>query len=247
MAKDSGFRDIKRKPKPGWERWQPPQPDRWARAGFRGKTVWDWLDLLIVPLMLALITVGFAWQQDARQNHIEDQRAKAERELVDQRAQDEAVQAYLDQMSNLLLEKDLRETSWNNEVPTLDGGSEVQTVARARTISVLPRLDPSRKTVVMHFLGEADLLGATYVRGELSKGPRAEEKAPVLSLAGANLSGAGMEQINLSEADLSYANLHFADLSIKWVGSLKGATMPNGQKYADWLKDRERKENGADE
>jgi hypothetical protein len=50
----------------------------------------------------------FAWQQDIRQYHIENKRAKAERELAKERAQDEALQAYLDEMSNLLLEKYLR-------------------------------------------------------------------------------------------------------------------------------------------
>jgi sensor domain CHASE-containing protein len=51
--------------------------------------------LLIVPVVLSLITVGFALWQDTRQQRIEDQRAKAERELAEQRAQDEALQAYL--------------------------------------------------------------------------------------------------------------------------------------------------------
>jgi hypothetical protein len=36
---------------------------------------------------------------------IENQRANAERKLADQRAQDETLQAYLNQMSNLLLDR----------------------------------------------------------------------------------------------------------------------------------------------
>jgi len=96
----------------------------------RGKTVWDWLQLLIVPLMLALITVVFTWQQNNRQNeleaqrarqaqNIENQRAKAERELANQRALDEELRAYLDQMSHLLLEKDLRGSKEDSVVRTL--------------------------------------------------------------------------------------------------------------------------------
>src|SRR5215213_11073906 len=61
-------------------------------TGFRGKTVWDLLQLLIVPLALAVIGLWFAAQQDARQQQIENQRAEAERKLVQQRAQDEALQ-----------------------------------------------------------------------------------------------------------------------------------------------------------
>jgi hypothetical protein len=88
-------------------------------TGFQGKTVWDLLQLLIVPLALAVIGLWFAAQQDARQQQIENQRAEAERELAEQRAQDEALQAYLDQMSGLLLERDLRASEKGSEVRTL--------------------------------------------------------------------------------------------------------------------------------
>jgi uncharacterized protein YjbI with pentapeptide repeats len=52
---------------------------------------------------------------------------------------------------------------------------------------------------------------------------------------------------------LSGANLRGADtffVSSKQLAqqakSLEGATMPNGQKYEDWLKDREGREEGGD-
>jgi septal ring factor EnvC (AmiA/AmiB activator) len=101
-----------------WPRW----------TGFRGMTVRDWLQLLIVPFALVVISFLFTAQQDQRQQQIEQQRAEAERELEEQRAQDQALQAYLDQMSTLLLEKDLRSS---------DKDSEVRTLARARTLTVL--------------------------------------------------------------------------------------------------------------
>jgi hypothetical protein len=91
--------------KPERERKEETKQSRW---GFRGKTVWDFLQLLIVPLMLVAIGLVFSLQQDVRQQRVENQRAKAERGLAEQRAQDEALQAYLDQMSGLLLERDLR-------------------------------------------------------------------------------------------------------------------------------------------
>jgi hypothetical protein len=64
----------------------------WTLREFGGKTLWDWLQLLIVPVVLSLITVVFAWQQDIRQDQIESKRANAERELARERAQDEALQ-----------------------------------------------------------------------------------------------------------------------------------------------------------
>jgi uncharacterized protein YjbI with pentapeptide repeats len=44
----------------------------------------------------------------------------------------------------------------------------------------------------------------------------------------ANLSG-----VNLSGADLT--NAQVTKVQLKETESLKGATMPNGQKYEDWL------------
>jgi uncharacterized protein YjbI with pentapeptide repeats len=160
-------------------------------------TVRDWLQLLIVPLALVVISLLFTAQQDQRQQQIENQRAEAERDLAEQRAQDEALQAYLDQMGSLLLEKDLRAS---------DERSEVRTLARARTLTVLERLDPSRKKAVMQFLEEANLIQSV------------EARAPIITLSGANLndanlSGADLGGANLSHAELSYADLSYASLS----------------------------------
>ncbi len=54
-----------------------------------GKTLWDWLQLLIVPLALAVIGFAFTLQQDARQQKIEDERAWRAQEIEQQRAQAE--------------------------------------------------------------------------------------------------------------------------------------------------------------
>jgi len=93
-------------------------------------------------------------------------------------------------------------------------------------------------------------------------------------LLGATLSNADLRNANLTNADLRYADLYEANLSgadlsgadlraelyrtnlssAKGISNeeleqqaelLEGVTMPNGQKYEDWLKDREsRKEDG---
>jgi uncharacterized protein YjbI with pentapeptide repeats len=190
-----------------------------SRWGFRGMTVRDWLQLLIVPLALVVIGFLFTMQQDARQQQIENQRAEAERMLAEQRAQDEALQAYLDQLSGLLLEKDLRKS---------EGGSEVRTLARARTATVMQRLDADGNRNVMRFLDEAGLteVGQSSIRllaGADLRGARLEG----IDLAGtdlndATLSGADLSKANLldaylrgtelSDADLSKANLRYADL-----------------------------------
>jgi hypothetical protein len=170
-----------------------------------------------VPLALAAIGFWFTMQQDARQQaienqraqqaqEIEDQRAESERIVEEQRAQDDALQAYLDQMSTLLLEKNLR----SSEVD-----SEVRMLARARTLSVLGRLDPRRRTEALRFLLEANLVRSVDGRNPVIELSEAELSGADLSdakLKGADLNEAQLSDVNLSEADLSDADLSNASL-----------------------------------
>jgi hypothetical protein len=98
----------------------------WRWTEFGEKSGWEYLQLvgtLAIPGVIAFGTLWFTGQQNEQQRLIEERRAQADRELEDQRAQDAALQAYLDQMSTLLLEKDLRNS---------DADSEVRTLARGR-------------------------------------------------------------------------------------------------------------------
>ena len=188
---------------------------RWPKwTGFHQKTVWDWLQLLVVPFMLAAFGLFFTIQQEERQRQVENDRAKAERELAVQRARDEALQGYLDQMNNLLLEHKLRDSKED---------SEVRTLARARTVAVIQRLDSERNQTVIQFLGEADLIG----NGESSislidRVDLHDARLESVNLSGANLSGANLEDADLSgadleDADLSGADLEGANLSDAWM------------------------------
>ena len=69
------------------------------------------------------------------------------------------------------------------------------------------------------------------------------------NLRGANLRGAYLGYTDLGEADLSYADLRggraWTEEQLRRARTLEGATMPNGQRFEDWLKDREgRSKNG---
>src|SRR3712207_594362 len=193
------------------------------------RTLWDLSGLLVVPFALVVIGLWFTAQQDARQQQIENQRAEAERELAVQRAQDEALQAYLDQMSTLLLDKNLRGSGNNSEVRT---NSEVQTLARARTLTVLGRLDPSRKTAVMQFLVEADLVQRVEGREPIIKLGQPPPPAAytfafstIVAGSGTDLSGAYLLGVDLSGAYLSRADLSEANLS---TADLRGANLTLG-------------------
>jgi uncharacterized protein YjbI with pentapeptide repeats len=206
----------------------------WTLKEFGGKPVWEWMQLLIVPLALAVIGLLFKMQQADRQRELEqqqaaleDRRAKAEREVAVQRAQDEALQAYLSQMSSLLLERGLR---------VADKDSEVSTLARARTVTVLQRLDADRNQTVIRFLTEARLTGSAIgllVEADLQGSDLEGSDLNNADLSGAILRSADLSGADLSDADLSGANLRDArgitDEQLEEQAlTLQGATMPDG-------------------
>jgi uncharacterized protein YjbI with pentapeptide repeats len=182
-----------------------------SRWGFRGKTVWDWMALLIVPLALVVIGLLFTMLQDARQQEIEnqraqqaqkieDQRAEAERELAEQRAQDETLQAYLSQMSQLMLERKLLEA---------EPGDPVHTLAQARTSTAILSLDAEHNESVTRFLINSGLA----VKSDPSPRLLTEIALENATLSHAHLPNAGLSDADLSDADLSGADLSGADLS----------------------------------
>jgi hypothetical protein len=169
-----------------------------------GITLWDWAKLLIVPAVLAAGGVWFNQQQRER-----------ELQIAEQRAQDEALQGYLEQISHLLTDKE-------RPLRRAKPGDDLSTVARARTLTVLPRLDRERKRSVMQFLyesgliykdslvldmSEADLRGAYLIGANLSETNLSETYLSGANLIGAALAGANLIGANLIEADLSGADL----------------------------------------
>lgn len=178
---------------------------REGRVGVADKTLWDWLDLLIVPAVLFFGGVLFA-RADAR----------SEQESSTEITRANALQTYLDRMSDLILSHDLRGS---------EGDSDLRIIARARTLTIVSELDGDavRKGAVIRFLYEADLIGA----------PRTD---PVIEMRGASLEGTRLDglflnAINLSRADLSYTSMRGVLLSNSvFIGSvLTGADMRGGR------------------
>ena len=211
-----------------------------AWSGLQGKTLWDVLQLAIIPLVLAVGGYLFSQTQKNRDQKITDQRAKVEREIATDRAQENLLQAYLDRMTELLLEKGLR----SSEVQ-----SEVRAVARSRTLAVLRGLDGIRKGLLLRFLYESQLIEkdkvvVSLIGADLSEANLRDAYLHDAGLYGANLRGADLSEANLRDAhlygaDLRGANLSGADLSgaevsdeLSRAKSLEGATMPDGMKHA---------------
>lgn len=224
-------------------------------TGFETKTLWDWMQLLVIPLFLS----GGAFFLNRSERN-------TEREIAIDRQQETALQAYLDRMEDLLLKEKLRTTK----------KVEVRNVARTRTLTVLRGLDSKRKQLVIYFLREirlingkspiislqdADLSYVDFREGFLSDVNLSGTDLRYAHLdkafwSGANLSATDLRNTNLRNAvfhvvDLSYADLSGADLTnadlsnsnltgtnlnrakvadeqLGKAFSLKGATMPDG-------------------
>jgi uncharacterized protein YjbI with pentapeptide repeats len=151
------------------------------------KKLWDWLQLLIIPAVLAVGGYVFNLTTSRNEQESTKSRDQTERDIASDNQREAALQAYINKMSDLLLDRKLRVSEKDNEV---------RKIARVRTLTVLPRLDNARKSSILQFLYESDLL---------------DKNKPILDLSGADLSGAVFVKINFSGADLSGADLSFAN------------------------------------
>lgn len=201
---------------------------RAKNTGFETKTLWDWMELLIIPLFLAGGAFFLNRSEKENERKAAEERAKLEREIATDRQQEISLQAYFDRMSELLLKEKLRTTK----------KAEVRDVARTRTISVMRGLDVKRNNLVLQFLSEARLvvdgksilcdaqmegmnlqmlrfdgvnMQGAFLRNANLQGANFYQANLLGSfLRGANLQGARMVQANLQGADLWRANLQYA-------------------------------------
>src|SRR5260370_37975420 len=155
-----------------------------------GKTLWDLLQLLAALAIPVVVGFGAAW-------FTAQQRKVSESETRDNQRH-ATLQAYLDKMSELLLNGNLAERTADGQLnPEYKRGC---LVARVRTITVLTQLDARRIGYVFAFLREAELMSATK-----------DDNA--INLKNADLHTVDWSQADLRGADLRRANLTEANLS----------------------------------
>ncbi|MEJ7786459.1 MAG: pentapeptide repeat-containing protein [Solirubrobacteraceae bacterium] len=158
------------------------------------KTLWDWLQLLIVPLVLAAGAYGINSAQTSRDRTREDERAVQQDRIAAEGRREEALRAYLQQMSGLIADHDLQS----------DKDSSLSALASTLTLTVLRQLDGERKGVVVQFVVDAGLMSNASGKGK-----------SVLDLyranmRGAKLAGAFLDNVEFGGVDLRGADLHGA-------------------------------------
>lgn len=214
-----------------------------------GRTLWDWLQLLIIPAILAGVAIYFTNSERRSEQKIARERDETARYIAADERHERELQSYFDRMTELLLEKDLLNTYEE---------SEVRAVARARTLAVLFSLDAGRRLAVLRFLREISMrrektqaqldavtewdpsetflfsmkgaflpdfkpkghFFSTYLSGLICNGIDIHE----IELTSANLTRAKMTNCNLSNARLVGADLRQVVL---YGCNLSGATLLN--------------------
>ena len=169
---------------PAWPTW----------TNFNGKGVWDLADLILVPIVLALVAFFFNKRQKEQELELAKQERENDREIARERTRETALQNYLDKMTELLLPP--------NDLRKSDEDSEVRSIARSRTLTVLRSLDGERKGSVVQFLYEAGLINLKNIIVFLQDA----------NLEGAHLLGAHLRHTNLEFVNLRNANLEGVDL-----------------------------------
>jgi hypothetical protein len=184
------------------------------------KNLWDWLDLLIVPLVLAL--AAFSLNLSTKRS---DQRVERDRQ------RQQVFDKYLEAITAILLTKP----------PAQELQANARDIARTRTLTALRLLDGGRKAQLLQFLREAGLIdhepvvllnGADFDRALLAEAnlSRCEMRGVYFrhaSIRDANLVEADLRGSDFSNADLRNANLNNANLvqAIMRNADLRGATL----------------------
>ena len=200
------------------------------------KTAWDWLQLLVIPVVLIVLAY-----------YLNSAQSQRDREIAADAARETTLRTYFAQMSELVLDRRLLASK---------AGTPIRQVARTATLTALRRTDGSRRGLIIRFLHEASLLsddpftagialdlasaelnGAELRNAELNSADLSEadlsradlRDAAILGgtfdradLTGADLSRASLFKADFSEADLTHANLRRA--SLRRLGSSRRAS-----------------------
>ena len=145
----------------------------------RGKTLYEWLQLAIIPSAIAFGVLWFNRLQQKRDQQLADERAKTEREAANERAKIEREAAEkraqaereaaekraqierdiaLDNQREATMKEyfdKMSELMLHENLRKSGKDDEVRKIARILTVTVLPRLDGGRKKNVVQFLSDS--------------------------------------------------------------------------------------------
>ena len=174
----------------GWRDWTGVGERRWKTSPNEqvqpSKTLWDLLQLLIVPVILVGVSLFWSASQTKSDNRREDRRIAADRVAAEEVSQDTTLDDYIQRLSDLMLSRKLKSSKQHDAV---------RSVARTVTLTTLRRLDGERKGELVRFLYEVELIDEQV------------DQSPMVDLWDADLTAADLKGASLSRADLSDVTL----------------------------------------
>ena len=161
------------------------------------KTAWDWLQLLVIPIVLTIGGLAFSNVQSQQEQTRREDQAEVDRSIALDARRDSILESYVSDMGALLLDRNIED-------------EDAALVARTRTLTALRSLDGARKGLVLQFLYDARLIG---YRSEDDVGVVTYQDQAVVSLAGADLRDADLRFTDLAGAVLTDVDLTRAILT----------------------------------
>jgi len=213
-----------------------------------GKTVWDWLSLLGVPLTLFLLGAWLQQKQQERARELSEEQegrakkfAEEQQNIADNETKEEILQTYFDRLSVLLIDRNLIALSNKSNSSTISSEEEELEeeefldssldVIPARTLtpeeelldSALDVIRARTLSILRRFKNDPERK-TSVIKFLIETGIVGKLKLNLseADLSGATLSGANLNKANLSGANLSGANLNKAKLS---RANLSGANL----------------------
>lgn len=187
-----------------------PEPPEWTGFGKSikdekiepAKTLFDWLDLLIIPFSVALLGWLYKEAEKSKNQKIEEERARSE-----------SLNSFFNGITDLLKDHDLSGKPSN----------QTKAMAKTRINVTLSQLDGSRKGQLLQFLYESDLidispklklLGANFNDSILDQ----------IVLGGSEIRGAYFQNASIKEANLNGIMLNSSNLE---NANLSGSLVDN--------------------
>jgi uncharacterized protein YjbI with pentapeptide repeats len=160
-------------------------------TGFKTKTLWDALELLIIPFTLAGVATWL--------NRLD---RKADRNLALDKQREEALQDYIDTISKSIMDKSLTNSSFDDDV---------RVIAQIKTSTILDRMDNDRKSKLIKFLTKVKLIITTdEIEWPIINLTGTDLQNIILT--DINLTGVTLNKANLSGAIFNTTNLYGANL-----------------------------------
>lgn len=95
-------------------------PADFTTTKFKGRLVWDWMELLLIPLALALAALWFNRRENALEREIAAKQRETDLQIAREQRHEDILQNYFDKMTALMIEE-----NWlAKAMTTVAGGAE---------------------------------------------------------------------------------------------------------------------------